>query len=183
MNTESASQIVTSKQPPLSVAQMTEALETLLNSPDPLTREEKDGIEKISHILKCHSDRTLERLLNGWTEANYVALLDALKGYCESEYDLHVLTNTHAAGGIAEQVETVRSRINVIHRHEKMGIEFVTTSDIYFGRSARRPVLIKEGTPVKFRAGRWIYQSRNNRPAYLIPSSKVRRLQTDVCRK
>jgi hypothetical protein len=183
MNTEQASQIVTSKNPPLSVAQMAEALDTLVTSAHPLTREEKEGIERIAHIIKCHSDRTLERLLNGWTEANYTSVLSALKEYCESEYNNWVLTPTHNAGGIAERVECVRQIINVIHRAEDLGIEFVTTEDIRFARSKQYPLVIKKGTSVAFRAGRWIYQLRKNRPAYLIPSDKVRRLIPDVCKK
>lgn len=183
MNTQTASDIVTSKNPPLSVAQMAEALDSLLTSGRSLTREEKEGVERISHILKCHSDRTLERLLNGWTEANYTSVLSALKEYCEYEYNKWVLTPTHNAGGIAERVECVRQIINVIHRAEDLGIEFVTTEEIRYARSNGYPLLLKEGTSVFFRAGRWVHQSRKGRPAYLIPSDKVRRLVPDVCKK
>jgi len=183
MNTETASQIITSSTPALHVAQMSEALTTLLTSGHPLTKEESEGVERIAHILKTHYDRNVQRLLNGHTEANYHVLLDTLKSYCESEYNDWVLTTTHVAGGIEERVECVRQAINIIHRAEDLGIEFVTTQDIRYASSKSYPIIIKEGTSVKHIAGRWVYQPRKNMPCYLIPSSKVRRLKPDACKK
>lgn len=183
MNAQTASQIITSAIPALSVAQMAEALDTLVTSNRTLTREEKEGIERIAHVIKCHSDRTLTRLLNGHTEANYNALLTSLNEYCESEYNDWVLTTTHVAGGIEEKVECVRQIINVIHRHEDLGIEFVTTQEIRYASSHSYPIVLPEGTKVCFRAGRWIHQPRKNRPCFLIASNKVRRLRPDSCRK
>lgn len=183
MNIEHASHIITSATPALSVAQMAEALDVIVSSPHPLSKEEKEGIERIAHILKFHSDRTLTRLLNGHTEANYNALLTSLKEYCESEYNEWVLTTTHVAGGIEEKVECVRQAISVIHRAEDLGIDFVTTEDINYVRFASQHFTLKAGTKVNFRAGRWIYQTRKGRPCYVVASNKVRRLRPDSCRK
>ena len=183
MNTIQASSIATSVNPPLSLEQAIDAVQTLLTQGNPLSIEERNGIERLQALITAHSERSLERLLNGWTEANYTSLLGSLNTYCESEYNDYVKTHTHACGGIEERVESVRSLIRIIHRHELTGIEYVTTQDIRFASSINYPTLLKEGTNVTFRNGRWIYQRRKNSTAFLIPSNKVRRLKPDHCKK